>query len=151
KPFRTVGLLADLSMRVPSLRSVLLFQRSAGRPTVLGPALPILLALGLHAADPDALHQAVWRDDVAAAQSLIRSGADPKIPTRYGVTPLSLACTNGDTAMVDLLLNAGADPNAPNPGGETPLMTAARTGRVGPVKSLLTRGANPNAKEPKRG
>src|SRR5215467_10849739 len=62
-------------------------------------ALLLLLALTLHASDSDALYQAVWRDDVAAVQTLIRSGADPKAPNLYGVTPLSLACTNGDTAM----------------------------------------------------
>ena len=60
---------------------------------------------------------------------------------RYGVTPLSLACKNGNTEMVELLLAAGADPNTTLRGGETALMTAARTGKAGPVKALLARGA----------
>ena len=70
-----------------------------------------------------------------------------KAANRYGVTPLSLACTNGNGAMVELLLKAGADPNTALPGGETALMTAARTGKVDAVKALLARGADVNAKE----
>ena len=60
-----------------------------------------------------------------------------KAANRYGVTPLSLACTNGNGAMIELLLKAGADPNAALPGGETPLMTASRTGKVEAVKACL--------------
>ena len=74
-----------------------------------------------------------------------------KAANRYGVTPLSLACTNGNGAMVELLLKAGADPNTALPGGETALMTAARTGKVDAVKALLAHGADVNAKESRRG
>ena len=74
-----------------------------------------------------------------------------KAANRYGVTPLSLACTNGNAAMVELLLKAGADPNTTLPGGETALMTAARTGKVGGREALLAHGADVNAKEAKRG
>jgi ankyrin repeat protein len=108
----------------------------------------------LFAADPDGatpLHWAVYRDDIAAAQSLIGSGSSANTTTRYGMTPLSLACTNGSGPMVDLLLKAGADPNAALPGGETPLMTCARSGRVAAVRALLSRGADVNAKESQHG
>ena len=110
----------------------------------------LLLAATLYAASVD-LNTAALGDDLAGATKLIREGANVKAANRYGVTPLAIACTNGNAAMIELLLNAGADPNTTLPGGETALMTAARTGKLDAVKVLLAKGANPNAKEAKRG
>ena len=99
-----------------------------------------------------ALHWARYQDDLEDGGAIAsRAGADVKAANRYGVTPLSLACTNGNGAMVELLLKAGADPNTTLPGGETALMTAARTGKIEPVKALLSRGADVHAKEDRRG
>ena len=67
--------------------------------------------------------------------------------TRYGVTPLYLAATNGNAAVIAKLLEAGAGANSANPSGETALMTAARTGKVDAVKVLLDHGADVNARE----
>ena len=69
--------------------------------------------------------------------ALLAAKADPNVASAFGVTPLSLACRNGNAAIVSLLLRAGANPNTPRRTGETPLMTAARTGRVEVVASLL--------------
>src|SRR5580765_2091137 len=55
-----------------------------------------------------ALHWAVYQDDVETAALLIRAGANVKAANRYGITPLTLACTNGNAALVKLLLKAGA-------------------------------------------
>jgi ankyrin repeat protein len=96
-----------------------------------------------------ALHWAAYHDDLDAAKQFIAAGADAKTMSRYGVTPLSLAFTNGNASIVDLLLEAGADANATLPGGETALMTASRTGRLGPVRTLLARGVDVNARESK--
>src|SRR6185369_6433529 len=86
--------------------------------------------------------------------------------TRYGVTPLAIACQNANAIIVTLLLRAGADPNASLPraapsdftrgatepvSGETALMTAARSGSVDVVRALLEAGADPNAREGYRG
>ncbi|HYZ86358.1 MAG TPA: ankyrin repeat domain-containing protein [Bryobacteraceae bacterium] len=101
--------------------------------------------------DTTALHRAVYRDDIEEAKALLRSGADAKAANRYGLTPLFLACTNGNGRMVELLISAGADPNSKLPGGETALMTAARTGKVDAVKALLAHGADVHAKEDRRG
>jgi len=96
-----------------------------------------------------ALQAAVYRDELPLTRSLL--AVDPtaaNVTNRYGVTPLSLACANGNLAIIELLLAAGADANAPIHGGETPLMTAARTGKIAPVQALLARGAAVNAKLP---
>jgi uncharacterized protein len=98
-----------------------------------------------------ALHRAAQRNDLEGANQLIRTGANVKAANRYGVTPLSLACINGNAAMIELLLKAGADANTTLPEGETALMTAANTGSVAALKVLIAHGANVNATENSRG
>src|SRR5579862_8492505 len=85
---------------------------------------------GLNAALADgttALHWVVRADDLETADVLIRAGANVKAADHYGVTPLALACVNGNAQMVRKLLDGGADANSADPNGETALMTAART------------------------
>lgn len=96
-----------------------------------------------------ALHWAAHHDDPAAAKLLLAAGAAAGAGNRYSVTPLSLACTNGNADLVRILLAARADPNATLRGGESALMTAARTGRVEPVRLLLAAGAKVDAKDRK--
>ena len=50
---------------------------------------------------------------------LVASGANAKVATRYNITPLSLACTNGNATIIEHLLNAGAEPNSTSEEGET--------------------------------
>jgi ankyrin repeat protein len=85
------------------------------------------------------------------AELLLRAGAKANVANEYGVTPLSLACTNRSAAMVERLLKAGADTNAALWTGETPVMVCARTGNVETVKLLLSNKADPNAKETQQG
>ena len=109
--------------------------------------------------DPDApqadgstaLHWAVHRNRADIAALLIEAGASVAAANRYGVQPLSLACTNGNPALVELLLDAGADPNTALAEGETALMTAARTGVAQVVDLLLAHGADVDAAETWRG
>jgi uncharacterized protein len=95
-----------------------------------------------------ALHWIVRVDDLDTARLLIQAGANAKLADRYGVTPLYLACSNGNAAMIQLLLDAGADPNSADPTGETSLMTAAKVGDVDSVKVLVDRGAKVDAADP---
>jgi ankyrin repeat protein len=95
-----------------------------------------------------ALHWAIHWDDVAAAELLIRAGANVAAANRDQATPLFLASVNGNAALIEMLLKAGADANAPVLWhGETALMVAARTGKLDAVKALLDHGAQVNAKE----
>jgi ankyrin repeat protein len=101
-------------------------------------------------ADPDGttpLHWAVRNNDLAAAQKLLKAGADVKAQNRYEVTPLYLAAQNGSAEMLKVLLKGGADPNASAGLGESALMTAARAGSVEAVKVLLDAGAKVDARE----
>jgi ankyrin repeat protein len=70
--------------------------------------------LGEHAdvnlAQPDgmtSLHWAAHLDDMETAKQLVEAGANVKAENRYGVTPLSLACVNGNAEIVGLLLDQG--------------------------------------------
>jgi ankyrin repeat protein len=95
-----------------------------------------------------ALHWAAYRDDLDMLKLLLAAGADVKAATREGaITPLFMACTNGNAAIIDALLKAGADAKSVKSNGTTALMTAAASGNADAVKVLLDRGAEINAKE----
>ena len=115
------------------------------------PAVRDLLADGVdvNAVQPDgatALHWAAYRDDAETAGLLLAAGA-AGAANDLGVTPLYLACENGNAALVRVLLAAGADARAALPSGETALMTAARTGSADAVAALVAHGAEVNARE----
>lgn len=109
----------------------------------------------VNGSEPDgatALEWAAHWDDLNTADLLIHAGANVNAANTYGVTPLSLACSNGSAAMVGKLLAAGADPNLGlAQTGETPLMTCSLHGVVEAVKLLLAHGANPDVRETHRG
>jgi len=99
-----------------------------------------------------ALHWAVYVDDPALTDLLIRARANVNATNDLGATPLFLACHNANGTIVGKLLTAGAKPNLPiSSTGETPLMTAARAGGLDAVKALLVHGANVNAAETAHG
>src|SRR5688572_25205984 len=61
---------------------------------------------GSQADGSTALHWAAERDNLEIADLLIAAGANVKAATRFNVTPLSLACTNGDAVLIEHLLKA---------------------------------------------
>jgi ankyrin repeat protein len=110
--------------------------------------------VNLNAPEADGTTALMWavrasftKDDTEIADTLIRAGADVKAANRYGITPLYLACQNGNPAIIEKLLKSGADPNATVTEGETALMTAARTGVAEAARVLLDHGARVDAKE----
>lgn len=99
-----------------------------------------------------ALHWAAYKDDIAMAQMLLKAGANVNAATRIGpVTPLFMACKNGNAAMIELLLKAGANANSADDHLTTALMMAAAGGNADAVKVLLDHGADANAREGSHG
>ncbi|HLJ49009.1 MAG TPA: ankyrin repeat domain-containing protein [Bryobacteraceae bacterium] len=95
-----------------------------------------------------ALHWAAYRDDVDMVKLLLAAGANVNAVTREGaLTPLFMACQNGDAAVIGELLKAGAPVNSAKANGTTPLMLAAASGSADAVKVLLDHDADVKAKE----
>lgn len=95
-----------------------------------------------------ALHWAAFNEDLDAAKLLIQSGANLMATTRVGaLTPLAMACANGNAAIIEALLESGADAKGVTADGSTLLMRAAVSGHADAVLALLKHGADPNAKE----
>lgn len=70
--------------------------------------------------------------------------------TRYGMTPLICAASNGHIDVLKLLISAGADldlKDKVDDGGITALIEATRFNRIEAVRELIEAGANINAKD----
>jgi ankyrin repeat protein len=102
--------------------------------------------------------------DADVVQALLAKGADPKLPTKFGITPLMAAAGLGtkeeDTtgrkkteaeaiASIKLCLGAGAEVNATDLQGDTALHGAAQKGYDQVVQFLVDRGAKPDIKDKK--
>jgi ankyrin repeat protein len=102
--------------------------------------------------------------DAAAIEALLAKGSDPKIPTKFGITPLMAAAGLGtkeeDTtarkkteaeaiSSIKLCLDAGADVNAADNQGQTALHGAAQKGWDQVVQFLVDHGAKLDVKDKK--
>jgi ankyrin repeat protein len=111
------------------------------------------------------LLRAAKAGDAGAMQALLAKGADPKIPTRFGITPLMAAAGLGtkeeDTtarkkteaeaiSSIKLCLDAGVDVNTADNQGDTALHGAAQKGWDQVVQFLVDHGAKLDVKD-KRG
>ena len=119
-------------------------------------AVALLAAAGARAGQVDepvrpdgstALQVAAFEGDVAAAQRLIKAGANVRATNAYGVNAMQLAADSGNTELITLLLKAGADPQSPNADGETALHLVARAGNIEAASLLLKAGAKVDARE----
>jgi ankyrin repeat protein len=93
------------------------------------------------------LHYAVYHDDVALVESLLKAGAKPSVANKYGSTPLLEAAVRGDPVVIEKLLKAGADANQGNADGQTALLIVSRTSNLSVAKLLISHGANVNVTE----
>src|ERR1700737_3064443 len=116
----------------------------------LGWLMVPLVSMASLGAAPDVARAASWEHS-ETADLLVRARADVNAANDLGITPLFLACANGNAVIAGMLLSAGATPNAASSVGVSPLMVAARTGSVAVVKALFAKEANVSAKETPRG
>ncbi|MCT4373283.1 ankyrin repeat domain-containing protein [Yangia mangrovi] len=72
---------------------------------------------------------------------LVEAGADVKLASREGVTPVMAAAFDGDARMLAILLEAGGDPKAEDRRGKGALTYAAGRAFAGIVAALLEAGA----------
>ena len=85
-----------------------------------------------------AIEIAIYRDDPAMLEALLKAGADPS--GTPGRSPLVIALEGNDSSILPILVGAGADPNR-NSDGEYPLTTASLYGKNEAVLMLLKAGA----------
>lgn len=97
---------------------------------ILGVMVAIWLVAGLPArADlTEALFAAAEKGQGAQVERYLRSGADPNMANRHGVTPLLAAVRAGHEDAARALIAFGASVTQPDLGGHTPLSEARRLG-----------------------
>lgn len=91
------------------------------------------------------LHIAALAGSLSMLHTLIELGISPNVRDLHGhgLTPLHMACSNGQGAAALALLAAGANVDALTPGGFTPLIFAASSASPNLVHALIDAGANP--------
>src|SRR5512135_2705049 len=78
----------------------------------------------------------------AIAELLLEHGADVRVRTVSGLTPLHVAAAVGDEARIRLFLDHRAEIDARDAAGWTPLHCAATHGRLEEATFLVSRGAD---------
>jgi len=91
------------------------------------------------------LHWAAAFDSEAAAELLIKKGADVNAKADNGSTPLHWAANKNTEAVAKLLVDNSADVNAVTVNGFAPLHWAAYRNATAIARLLIDKGANVNA------
>lgn len=93
--------------------------------------------------------QALWQEDLARVENMIKEGIDPNAQTSLGNRPLLIAAKKRNPGLLEILIANGARVDAPDRNGLTPLMAAASMGLAQNVRVLISAGANVNARDEK--
>ncbi|KAK7195682.1 Ankyrin repeats (3 copies)/Ankyrin repeat [Novymonas esmeraldas] len=95
-----------------------------------------------------ALHAACWNEDEAAAATLLRAGADPRVVDADGRTPLHILATSNAVSLVLLLLGNATEAESSGAVGATATAAAAegegeegRSGGAGDVRVNVSSSA----------
>lgn len=92
----------------------------------------------------DKLVLAVENDNISAAKKLLKSGADPEIRSRYGISAVYRAADNANTELLIMFVENGIDPNYTCGEDITLLGIACRNQDNEAVRCLLEAGADPD-------
>lgn len=98
--------------------------------------------LNIFIEDETTLTHAIKFLNIPAVESLIKIGADPNLPNKKGITPISAAAHKGNIYILKVLVIAGAQVNGLNSSGSTALIQASHFGHHDAVVYLLQNGAS---------
>jgi len=93
--------------------------------------------------------QALWQEDLARVENMLKGGIDPDTRTSFGTRPLLIAAKKKNPGLLEILIANGARVDAPDQNGLTALMAAASMGLTQNVRLLISASANLNARDEK--
>ncbi len=93
----------------------------------------------------DALHYAVFKEDIAITRYLLVRGANPNARDAEGFTTLHIAARTNNRELIMLLIDHGADIHAETVYHWTPLHDACLVGNLDTALALIERGADMDA------
>lgn len=138
-----VGVIALLALGALMLYGVQTLARNMNAPA----------GRGTSGAGAAGLHALAARGDASAIQRAAMAGADVNLPApsdgeggRAGMTPLMIACMDGNAETVRALLEAKARTETRTDDGRTALMYAAGWGDAERVQALIDAGARVDAR-----
>jgi ankyrin repeat protein len=93
--------------------------------------------------------QALWQEDLARVENMLKAGVDPNTQTSLGNRPLLIAAKKRNQGLLEILIANGARVDASDRNGLTALMAAASMGLAQNVRVLISAGADVNARDEK--